>query len=56
MNTEARKVTEEMVEHHYSHWERVSIKTWLYNPNIFSQIRLRHVILELRYRNETRMP
>jgi hypothetical protein len=32
------------------------IKSWLYNPNIFSQIRLRHAILELRYRNETRMP
>jgi hypothetical protein len=29
---------------------------WLYNPNIFSQIRLRHEILELRYRNETQMP
>jgi hypothetical protein len=32
------------------------IKSWLYNPNIFSQIRLRHEILELRYRNDTRMP
>jgi hypothetical protein len=32
------------------------IMSWLYNLNIFSQIRLRHVILELRYRNETRMP
>jgi hypothetical protein len=32
------------------------IKSWLYNPNIFSQIRPRHAILELRYRNETRMP
>jgi hypothetical protein len=29
---------------------------WLYNPNIFSQVRLRHEILKLRYRNETRMP
>jgi hypothetical protein len=28
---------------------------WLYNSNIFSQIGLRHEILKLRYRNETRM-
>jgi hypothetical protein len=54
-NTGARKVREETVKRHYSHRERVFIKSWLYNPNIFSQIRLRHVILELRYRNETLM-
>jgi hypothetical protein len=32
------------------------IKSWLYNPNIFSQIRLWYAILELRYCNKTRIP
>jgi hypothetical protein len=55
MITGARKMKEDSMKYLYSHWERVFIKSWLYNPNIFSQIRLRHEILELRYHNETRM-
>jgi hypothetical protein len=55
-NTGARKAKEYLMKRHYSHQEWVFIKSWLYNLNIFSQIRLRHVILELCYRNETRMP
>jgi hypothetical protein len=56
MTTGAKKVKEDSMKHLYSHQERVFIKSWLYNPNIFSQIRLRHVILELHYRNDTQMP
>jgi hypothetical protein len=49
----AWKAEEYVMTHCYSCRERV---LWLYNPNIFSQIRLRHEILELCYRNKTRMP
>jgi hypothetical protein len=55
MSTGVAKVKDNSMKHLYSHRERVIIKSWLYNLNIFSQIRLRHAILELCYRNETQM-
>jgi hypothetical protein len=55
MSTGARKVKEDSMKRCYSHRERFFIYGCI--TRIFSvKIRLRHAILELRYRNETRLP